>query len=164
MQTETLNGQINTGKGNVMPLGAELRTNYANDFKYVVLSSWSFNSLLSSGDKKISIQGNYMEADAPKMLSLKMLADLPKSSSFSDVNFIAPFLDLTSWVTGNEHNWYNESFQVFVQLADHADLAAVSAKIRDVKLKKVDAQTAKLQKPQMLLPASARPSVHCAAS
>jgi hypothetical protein len=82
MQTETLNGQINTGKGNVMPLGAELRTNYTNDFKYVVLSSWSFNSLLSSGDKKISIQGNYMEADAPKM--------------------IAPFLDLTSWVTGNE--------------------------------------------------------------
>jgi putative ABC transport system permease protein len=199
MQTETLNGQVNTGKGNVMPLAAELRTNYGNDFKYIVLSSWSFNSLLSSGDKKISIQGNYMEADAPNMLSLKMLAgardgfkahssvllsqstaralfgsedpmgkivkidgdiiekvagvyaDLPKSSSFSDVNFIAPFLDLTSWVTGNEHNWYNESFQVFVQLADHADLAAVSAKIRDVKLKKVDAQTAKLQKPQMLL-------------
>jgi putative ABC transport system permease protein len=199
MQTETLNGQVNTGKGNVMPLAAELRTNYGNDFKYVVLSSWSFNSLLSSGDKKISIQGNYMEPDAPKMLSLKMLAgtregfkthssvllsqstaralfgsddpmgkivkidgdviekvagiyaDLPKSSSFSEVNFIAPFLDLTSWVTGNENNWYNESFQVFVQLADHADLAAVSAKIRDVKLKKVDAQTAKLQKPQMLL-------------
>jgi putative ABC transport system permease protein len=199
MQTETHNGQVNTGKGNVMPLAAELRTNYGNDFKYVVLSSWSFNSLVSSGDKKVSIQGNYMEADAPKMLSLKMLAgaregfkahasillsqstaralfgsddpmgkivkidgdviekvagvyaDFPKSSSFSDVSFIAPFLDLTSWVTGNENNWYNESFQVFVQLADHADMAAVSAKIRDVKLKKVDAQTAKLEKPEMLL-------------
>ena len=199
MQTATHNGQLNTGKGNVMPLAAELRNNYGNDFKYVVLSSWSFNSLVSSGDKKISTQGNYMEPDAPKMLSLKMLAgaregfkahssvllsqstaralfgskdplgkivkidgdviekvagvyaDLPKNSSFSDVNFIAPFLDLTSWVTGNENNWYNESFQVFVQLADHADLAAVSAKIKDVKLKKVDAQTAKLERPQMLL-------------
>ncbi len=199
MQTETHNGQMNTDKGNVMPLAAELRTNYGNDFKYVVLSSWSFNSLLSSGDKKVSIQGNYMEPDAPNMLSLKMLAgaregfkahasvllsqssaktlfgsddplgkivkidgdiiekvagvyaDLPKNSSFSDLNFIAPFLDLTSWVNGNENSWYNESFQVFVQLADHADLAAVSAKIRDVKLKKVDAKTAKLEKPQMLL-------------
>src|SRR5450432_1863194 len=38
MQTETHNGQVNTGKGNVMPLAAELRTNYGNDFKYVVLS------------------------------------------------------------------------------------------------------------------------------
>jgi putative ABC transport system permease protein len=199
MQTETHNGKTNTGKGNVMPLGAELRSNYGGDFKYVVLSSWSFNSLVASGDKKINTQGNYMEADAPNMLGLKMLAgsrqgfkahaaillsqstakalfgsddpigkivkidgqviekvagvyeDLPKNSSFSDVSFIAPFLDLTNWVTGNENNWYNESFQLFVQLADHADMASVSAKIRDVKLKKIDPQTAKLEKPQMLL-------------
>jgi ABC-type antimicrobial peptide transport system permease subunit len=199
MQTETHNGKQNTGKGNVIPLAAELRSTYGSDFKYVVLSSWSFNSLVAAGDKKVHVQGNYMEPDAPNMLSLKMLAgaregfkarssvllaqstaralfgsddplgkivridgdliervtgvyaDFPKNSSFSDVSFIAPFLDLTSWVNGNEHNWYNESFQLFVQVADHADLAAVSAKIRDVKLSKVDAKTAKLEKPQMLL-------------
>ena len=199
MQTETLNEEVNTTKGNVMPLAAELRRNYASDFKYVVLSTWSMNSLVASGDKKINEQGNYMETDAPDMLSLDMVAgtrksfstastvllsqstakalfdnedpigkivkidvdiiekvvgvykDFPGNSSFKDVKFIAPFRDLTSWVNGNENNWYNESFQVFVQLAAKADMQKVSAKIKDIKLSKVDAQTAKLEKPQMLL-------------
>src|SRR6185369_13350693 len=77
--------------------------------------------------------------------------DFPQNSSFKDVSFIAPFRDLTSRVNGNENNWYNESFQVYVQLADNADIQKVSAKIKDIKLNKVDAQTAKLEKPQMLL-------------
>ena len=199
MQTETLNGEVNTTKGNVMPLAAELRKNYGSDFKYVVLSTWSMNSLVASGDKKINEQGNYMETNAPDMLSLDMIAgtrksfstastvllsqstakalfgdenpigkivkidadiiekvvgvykDFPNNSSFKEVKFIAPFRDLTSWVNGNENNWNNESFQVFVQLASNADMQKVSAKIKDIKLSKVDAQTAKLEKPQMLL-------------
>jgi ABC-type antimicrobial peptide transport system permease subunit len=199
MQTETHNGEISTGKGNVIPLAAELRKNYKDDFKYVVLSSWSMNSLLSYGEKKMNIQGNYMETDAPEMLSLHMIAgtrkafqpvstvlisqsmakalfenqdpvgkivkingdlpekvvgvykDFPQNSSFSQVAFIAPFRDLTSWVNGNEDSWTNESFQVFVQLAKNADMKKVSAKIKDIKLGKIDAQTAKLEKPQMLL-------------
>ena len=199
MQTETLNGNVNTTKGNVMPLAAELRRSYGSDFKRVVLSSWTMNSLVASSDKKINTQGNYMEPDAPDMLSLQMLSgtrksfqssssvllsqsttktlfgnedpmgkvikidgelnekvvgvykDFPQNSSFKDVSFIAPFLDLKSWVTGNENNWYNESFQVFVQLNDNADLAMVSSKIKNIKLNKIDAQTAKLEKPEMLL-------------
>ncbi len=74
MQTETRNNQVSTIKGNSIPLAADLRNNYADDFKYVVLSSWSMNSLLSSGDKKFNGQGNYMEPDAPGMLSLDMIA------------------------------------------------------------------------------------------
>lgn len=199
MQTETLNGVVKTDKGNVMPLAAELRKNYSSDFKRVVLSTWSMNSLVTAGDKKISVQGNYMEYDAPDMLSLKMLAgtrksfdapscvlvsgstakmlfgnedpigktitisgdiqekvvgvyeDFPESCSFNVVKFIAPFRDLKSWVDGNENNWYNESFQVFVEIADHADMATVSERIKDVKLKKVDARTATTEKPAMVL-------------
>jgi len=199
MQTETLNGVVRTDKGNVMPLAAELRKNYSSDFKRVVLSTWTMNSLVVSGDKKINTQGNYMEYDAPEMLSLKMLAgtrrsfnapasilisrsvakalfgkddpigkaitiggdmqekvvgvyeDFPESCSFKETKFIAPFRDLKSWVDGNENNWYNESFQVFVELADHADMATASAKIRDVKLSKVSAGTAANEKPAMLL-------------
>jgi len=199
MQTETHNGKKNTEKGNVMPLAAELRKSYRADFKYVVLSTWSMNSMVAAGDKKINTQGNYMEPDAPEMLGLKMIAgtrkafttsstillsrsiakglfgnedpvgktilidgdlnekvagvyeDFPSNSSFKEVSFIAPFTDLTSWVRGNENNWYNSSFQVFVQTADHTDFAALSAKIKDIKLSKVDAQTAKLEKPEMLL-------------
>ncbi len=52
---------------------------------------------------------------------------------FQEVAFIAPFRDLTSWVKGNEDNWYNKSFQVFVQIADHADFKNVSARIKDIK-------------------------------
>src|SRR6202012_3988538 len=79
MQTETLNGTVNINKGNVLPVEAELRKSYGSDFKYVVLSSWSFNSLVAAGDKKINTQGNYMEPDAPDMLSLKMLRGTRKA-------------------------------------------------------------------------------------
>ena len=199
MQTETVNGVVRTDKGNVIPLAAELRKNYSSDFKRVVLSTWTMNSLLVSGDKKINTQGNYMEYDAPGMLSLKMLAgthssfnapasilisrsiakalygnddpigktiiiggdihekvvgvyeDFPESCSFKETKFIAPFRDLKSWVDGNENSWYNESFQVFAEIADRADMAAVSAKIRDVKLSKVRASTAQHEKPAMVL-------------
>ena len=81
MQTETFNGEMNTTKGNVMPLAAELRKNYGSDFKYVVLSTWSMNSLVASGDKKVNEQGNYMETDAPDMLSLDLVAGTRKSFS-----------------------------------------------------------------------------------
>ncbi|QEC45240.1 ABC transporter permease [Pseudobacter ginsenosidimutans] len=199
MQTETLNGQVSTDKGNVIPLAAELRTKYKEDFTHVVLSSWTMNSMVTAGEKKINTQGNYMEKDAPAILSLRMLAgsfkgfeeystvllsnsvakalygnedpigktisidanrnqqvvgvyeDFPANSSFRDVAFIAPFRDLTTWVNGNENNWYNKSFQVFVQLAAHADMQQVSDKIRNVKLSHIDAQTAKIERPEMLL-------------
>src|SRR3569833_120830 len=73
MQSQTFNGVVSTNKGNVIPLAAELRRNYKDDFKYVVLSSWSMNSLVAVGDKKINVQGFYMEPDAPRLLSLKMI-------------------------------------------------------------------------------------------
>jgi ABC-type antimicrobial peptide transport system permease subunit len=199
MQTETLNGKVSTDKGNVMPLAAELREKYKEDFKYVVLSTWTMNSMLRSEEKKINTQGNYMEADAPAMFSLKMVAgsqkgfqssstvllshsiaraifgdedpvgktitidanlsqqvvgvyeDFPTNSSFREVAFIAPFRDLTSWVKGNEDNWYNKSFQVFVQIADQADFKNVSARIKDIKRAHIDPQIAKIEKPEMLL-------------
>ena len=199
MQSQTFNGVVTTDKGNDIPVGTTLRKNFGDNFKYVVMSSWSMNSLVAFGDKKINIQGNYMEADAPYMLTLKMIAgsreglknpssvllsqslakklfgnddavgkivkinvdanakvtgvyeDLPQNTSFKDVAFIAPFNDLTSWVAGNENNWYNNSFQLFVQLADNADMAKVSAKIKDIKLSNIDAATAKREHPQMVL-------------
>jgi len=199
MLNETFDGNVRTGKGNVIPMAAELRSNYKENFKYVVMSSWSMNSLVAFGDKKLNIQGNYMESDAPDMLSLKMVAgtrasfktpssvlvsqstakalfgnedpvgkvikidgdlneriagvyeDFPQNTSFKEVAFIAPFYDLTSWVKGNENNWTNESFQLFVQTADKVNMDAVSAKIKDIKKAHVDAKTANTEKPAMFL-------------
>ena len=66
--------------------------------------------------------------------------DLPYNSDFNNLTFIAPwqlFIDNASWSEKITNPWRNNSFQTFVQLADHADLNTVSAKIRDSKLKMV---------------------------
>ena len=55
------------------PMGEELRHSYSTDFKYVVMSTFTGSNVLSYGEKKISETGNYMESDAPKMLSLELL-------------------------------------------------------------------------------------------
>ncbi|SEM47758.1 ABC-type antimicrobial peptide transport system, permease component [Chitinophaga rupis] len=202
MQHETFNGRVNTGVGVPIPLGNELRTTYGSDFKQVVLSSWSMNSLVSAGDKRVGLQGNFMQQGAPDLLTLNMLKgtrsalkehstillsqslakslfgdadpigkivkinedlvetvtgvyeDLPLNSSFKEVKFIAPFFDLTSWTQGNEDNWNNNSFQIFVQLADKADIDKVSAKIKSVKQARLSKEEAKVNSELFLQPMS----------
>jgi putative ABC transport system permease protein len=76
MQHQTFNGNVGTQTAMPMPLGWKLRQDYmgANkDFKYVVLSSWTGGHVLSHGDKKLTQTGNYMQAEAPDMLTLNML-------------------------------------------------------------------------------------------
>ena len=73
MQRQTLNGELNTLKAIPIPVAIELRRNFGNDFKYVVLSSWTNPHILKFRDKHISLQGNYMEPDAPEMLTLSMI-------------------------------------------------------------------------------------------
>jgi ABC-type antimicrobial peptide transport system permease subunit len=73
MLSQTRTDQTNTSAAGPVPLGPELRKDHGNDFKYVVMSSWIWDHILTSGDKKITQPGSYMESDAPKMLTLKML-------------------------------------------------------------------------------------------
>ncbi len=63
------------GSGNAiaMPLGEELRTKYAADFKKTALTSWNFGHILAVGDKKIAQTGLWAQPDLPEMLTLKML-------------------------------------------------------------------------------------------
>lgn len=55
------------------PLATELQTNYKDNFKHVVRASWIQDYILSEGDKKLSAKGQFMDAGAPEMLTLKML-------------------------------------------------------------------------------------------
>ncbi|MFB9842429.1 ABC transporter permease [Mucilaginibacter ginsenosidivorans] len=55
------------------PMVTELKTNYKENFKHVVTASWDVDNILSAGDKKLSRTGLYMDADAPEMLTLKMI-------------------------------------------------------------------------------------------
>jgi putative ABC transport system permease protein len=72
-QHTTVNGTVHSGATVPMPLGDELRKNFGSDFKQVVLSSWTNNHVLTVGDKKLSISGNFMEAGAPNLFSLVIL-------------------------------------------------------------------------------------------
>lgn len=74
MQNQTTNGEINSLKAMPIPVAYQLRHLYASDFKYVILSSWTNPHLISFKDKNLSVPGNFMEPDAPEMLTLKMLS------------------------------------------------------------------------------------------
>ena len=55
------------------PLATQLQTNYKNNFRHIVKASWVQDYILSAGDKKLSAKGQFMDADAPEMFTLKML-------------------------------------------------------------------------------------------
>jgi ABC-type antimicrobial peptide transport system permease subunit len=73
MQHQTFNGEVGTQNSNPFLLGGEIREKYGSDFKYVVMSSGKSRHILKFGDKKLAKIGEYFEAQAPEMLSLKML-------------------------------------------------------------------------------------------
>jgi ABC-type antimicrobial peptide transport system permease subunit len=76
--------------------------------------------------------------------------DLPFNSDFYQVNYYLPwsaYLADQSWVKESLQQWGNHSFQCFAQIADHADMQTVSAKIRDVEKKHAAAS----EKPEYFL-------------
>jgi putative ABC transport system permease protein len=74
MQNQESNGKIHTFNAMPEPLAPELRNRYGNNFKYVISSSWTGDHIISSGDKNLSKRGIYMQAEAPHMFTLQMLA------------------------------------------------------------------------------------------
>jgi ABC-type antimicrobial peptide transport system permease subunit len=79
--------------------------------------------------------------------------DFPHNSTFADLSFISSWeliYNNTEWIRTMEDPWRPNSFSLFVELNDNADLSTVSAKIKDAKLKKVNEQLAK-KKPALFL-------------
>jgi ABC-type antimicrobial peptide transport system permease subunit len=185
MQTNTINNKTESDVALPIPLANELRTNYGSDFKYVLLSSWTEGHMLSIGEKKFWMKGNYIDPEAVEMLSLKIIKgtksglkdpysimicqsvakaffgndnpleniilidneiavkvtgvyeDLPYNSQFSGLDYIAPWqlnVAIRGWVKDSQTRWDNSSFQIYAQIADHADMQNVSEKIKDAKL------------------------------
>ena len=76
--------------------------------------------------------------------------DFPFNTRFRELNFIAPwklYVSSQKWVQQalDENQWGNNSFQLFAQIADHADMDKVSTKIKNVKWDKVDAEEKKFK-------------------
>ena len=79
--------------------------------------------------------------------------DLPRNSFFANLSFMSTWdmvYNNTEWMRTMEDPWRPNAFTLFVQLKENADFSAVSAKIKDAKLKKVNEQLAK-KKPALFL-------------
>ncbi|WP_223834038.1 ABC transporter permease [Spirosoma profusum] len=68
-------GEHGVGTNNSVqyPLGTELKKNYKDHFKHLVMASWNVDNVLSAGENKVSRKGIFIEAEAPEMLTLKMV-------------------------------------------------------------------------------------------
>ena len=201
MQHQTFNGNKGTQRSIPMPLVGELKSKYGSNFKYLVMTSGQGERILSAGDKKLSVEGNYMDADAARMLTLKMLKgnydglkdphsillsastakaifgnedpmdklmkignkldvkvtgvyeDLPNNTRFNKLHFIAPwdlYVSSEKWIDEARDQWGYNSFQLFVQIDEHADFNKVNALIKNVKLDKVPDEDKRF-KPEIFL-------------
>jgi putative ABC transport system permease protein len=65
-------GKMGTIQAVSMPIGDELRTKYASDFKNVAMASWNFSHVLSVGEKKVTGTGMWVDSNFPSMFSLRM--------------------------------------------------------------------------------------------
>ncbi len=199
MQNQTSNGETTSLKAMPMPVASRLRQIYGDDFKQIVLSSWTNPHQLTFKEKSVSATGSYMESGAPEMLTLNMLKgtrsalkdpsaimlsasvssaifgnadpinkplklddqnfkvagvyeDLPASTTFNNLLFIASWnlFASTDDVKQSAGDWGHNFVQIFVQLSGRADMAAVSAKIRQLKSDNVDAD-GKKSRPDIFL-------------
>ena len=120
----------------------------------------NMNAILLSA----SVAKSYFGEDDPvgKMMRLDDRADvqvagvyedIPDNSTFKDLKLILPwelFLSQNPWIKEMPDPWGNSFTQTFVQIADHADMQQVSAKISDVMLNKVS-ESGRRYKPVVFL-------------
>lgn len=78
LQQNIFNGVRETGSAVPRPLENAFRTGYSSDFKYMSMSSWTGEHILSVGDHFIGKVGNYFQEDFPEMLGLKMVSGTRK--------------------------------------------------------------------------------------
>lgn len=206
MQTQTFNGNMRSQKAIPLPLGPVLHKDYSGDFRHVVMASWSWQHVVSVGDKVLMPFGNFMEPDAPEVLGLRVtegwahglenpssiliaqslarslfgnadplnkMVRLDNKDNFTVAGVYEDLPDnatlhrnapvfLAPWGYYVDHvvdprvrtDWGDNSFQCFVELADGTNMDAVSAKIRDVKLKYVTADDKRFDPELFLHPMS----------
>ena len=128
---------------------AALRNNHA-----IILSSSAAKALFGNAEpmnKQIKIDNKFDVTVAG------VYRDLPYNSDLNKLNFIAPwqlYIDDNKWSEKATNPWRNNSFQALVQFADHVSADQLSAKIRDVKLRRVTKADAAFKPAVFLLPMS----------
>jgi putative ABC transport system permease protein len=98
-----------------------------------------------------------LEIDTSVVKVVGVYEDFPRNSSFANINFLAPwafFYNNATWLRTIEDPWRPNFVTTYVELADNADFARVSAVIRDSKLKHVNAHLAAKKPAVFLFPMS----------
>src|SRR5690606_14745825 len=72
-QSLIYNGENYTFIALPRPLETELRNNYSDNFKHIVMSSWNNSNYLEVGDLKVSRTGSFMQEGVVDMLDLTIL-------------------------------------------------------------------------------------------
>ncbi len=199
-QSQTFNGETGTGPAIPRPLEKALRDGYSDNFKHLIMCSWTNDHYLKYGEKSISRPGNYMQQEGPELFGFEIIKgdkdglkeinsimlsestanalfgneepigktvtvsnehkmnvssvykNVPFNNTFNDTDFIIPwekYLAANEWIRNAEDQWGNNSFQMFVQLADNTTFDKVTNTIKDVK-KNLNEDTAQFN-PQIFL-------------
>jgi putative ABC transport system permease protein len=72
-QSQTFNGNTGTGPAIPRPLEKALRDGYKDNFKHLIMASWTNDSYLKYGEKSLSRPGNYMQRAAPELFNLQII-------------------------------------------------------------------------------------------
>ncbi len=201
-QSQTFNGETGTGPAIPRPLEMALRDGYKDNFKYLVMCSWTNDHYLRNGDVSISRAGNYMQQEGPELFGIEVIKgendglreinsimlsestanalfgnenpigkivkvsnqydmnvsavykDIPVNNSFNDTDYIIPwekYLANNEWIRNAEDQWGNNSFQMFVQIADNTSFEKVTTTIANVK-KTLNENSAEFNPQLFLLP------------
>lgn len=73
LQHQTVDGKVLTGYAIPRPLEKAMRSDYANDFEMIAMSTWTDEHILSIGDLSVSKSGNFVQPEFPVMFSFRMI-------------------------------------------------------------------------------------------
>ncbi|MGA0557901.1 ABC transporter permease [Larkinella sp. VNQ87] len=108
----------------------------ADDINAILLSKSVADAIFGSADpiNKLLKLDNKQSARV-----VGVYEDFPSNSAFRDVLFLAPwklFSAIDDGAKRDRNEWDSNSYQVYVQLKPGADFGAVSAKIKDIRMKR----------------------------
>ncbi|MDT7828483.1 FtsX-like permease family protein [Pricia sp. S334] len=117
----------------------------------IMLSASTADALFGKEDpigKTVRVANQY------DLMVTSVYTDIPFNNTFHDTEYIIPweqYVASREWIQNAEDNWGNNSFQMFVQIADNTTIDRVTATIRNVK-KELNEDTAEFDPQLFLLP------------
>ncbi len=123
-QSQTFNGRTSTGPAIPLPLEPALREVYGDNFKHLMMSSWTQSSYIGYKENSLSRTGNYMQSNAPDLLNLEIIKG--EKDGLREINSIMLSESLAFALFGNE-----DPIGKVVKISNQYDLA-VSAVYQDI--------------------------------